>query len=67
MVNNTIYESAEKQNFNAGEGFKFSNRIMVFNKFPDFTGRMTLLIGYLHKFGALDAHTIVDDWHIKYD
>ena len=67
MVNNTIYESAEKQNFNAGEGFKFSNRIMVFNKFPDFTGRMTLLVGYLHKFGALDAHTIVDDWHIKYD
>ena len=67
MVNNTIYESAEKQNFNAGEGFKFSNRLMVFNKFPDFTGRMTLLVGYLHKFGALDAHTIVDDWHIKYD
>jgi len=61
MVNNTVYESAEKQNFSAGDAFKFSNRLMAFNRFPDFTGRMTLLIGYLYKFGALDAHTIVDD------
>ena len=67
MVNNTVYESAEKQNFSAGDAFKFSNRLMAFNRFPDFTGRMTLLVGYLYKFGALDAHTIVDDWYVKYD
>jgi len=67
MVNNTIYESAENQNFNVTKAFKWSNRMMWPNKFPDFTGRMTLLVGYLHKVGALDAHSIENDYDVVYD
>lgn len=67
MVNMTVYDMAEKQNFDTGKMFKFSNRLMFFNRLPDFTGRMTLLVGYLNKFGALDAHTIKDNYEIVYD
>lgn len=67
MVDNTIYETSEKQNFNVTKMFKWSNRMLAPNKFPDFTGRMTLLVGYLHKVGALDAHSIENDYDVVYD
>ena len=68
MANMDIDEIDTKQNFESQELFRNSSRMFWTVRAPDFLNRMTLLIGYLHKHGCLDAHSIdKETGQLKYD
>lgn len=68
QISNTGVESLVNEgNYYTANAFRFRDKMFWCNRGPDFLNRMTILVGYLRKFGALDAYQVQDDGLVKYD
>lgn len=68
QISNTGVESLVNEgNYYTANAFRFRDKLFWCNRAPDYLNRMTILIGYLKKYGALDAYVVQDDGLVKYD
>lgn len=66
LANMDINALVERENFERIDSFKFKSHMYWCNRAPDFLHRMTILIGYMVKYGCLDAYSMNGD-EVTYD
>lgn len=54
-------ELIQRMNYYQGDAFRFNANLFWFNRAPDYLNRMTLLVGYMKKYGCYDAYEFKDN------